>query len=150
MGINIIEHPYRILYAVVGALSLLVPFYTWKRLFQQWHQLKETKLFYQRHNCCVTYYKDKGFAGWPPYTNRLGLSLDEGVQIYEPVLYFLRTAQYNLKIAVMLLNVSVIEETLCDLARKGINVQLLMDYDRSDAECVQKLKRAGKYLPYLF
>lgn len=134
----------RLLYIVAGAFSLLLPFYTWNRLYRRLRELSETKLFHERHNCCVTYFNGKGFAGWPPQKDRLGLSVLESDQIFEPILYFLRTAKYSVDIAVMILNVSAIERTICDIAKKGVVVRLLLDYDKCSVGSVQKLKESGR------
>lgn len=134
----------RILYMVLGALCLFFPLYSWKRLFRQLQRMRETRLFYQRHNCCVTYFKGKGFAGWPPYKNRVGFNTLDSTKNYEPILYFLRTTKYSISIAVMILNVIAIEETLCSLANRGVHVRLLLDYDTSDVKIVQRLKRSGR------
>lgn len=141
---SIIEKsPKSLLYIVLGSFSILLPLYTWKRLFRRLQKNKEKDLFWQRHNCCVTYFSGKGLAGWPPYKNRIGSTLLTCDQLYEPILYFLRTAKFKVCIAVMMLTVDVIEETLCEIARKGVHVCLLLDYVKSDAKRVDRMKQAG-------
>lgn len=136
---------HRAFYIFVGAVSLLLPLYTWRRLIKQLRQMNKTKLFYQRHNCCVTYFKSKGFTGWPTHESDVEFSLLNGTCIYEPVLYFLRTAKFSVNIAVMILNVKAIEETLSNIAEKGVRVRLILDYDKCDLETVQRLRRSGQY-----
>lgn len=131
------------LYFIVGSFTLLLPLYTWKRLFHQFQQMREETLFLQRHNCCVTFFQGKGFAGWPPHKDRLGYAMPTHQEVYEPVLYFLRTAKYSLDIAVMILCVRKIIETLCEIAEKGVRIRLIMDYERSDTETIQRLKQSG-------
>lgn len=138
----------RFFYVLIGAFSLIVPLYTWKRLYQQLCLLRETKLFHQRHNCCVTYFKGKGFAGWPPHKERLGYNIIESDQIYEPILYFLRTAKYSVNVAVMILNINVIEEVLCKIAKRGVLVRLVLDYDKCYFKSVNRLKQAGTNYTY--
>lgn len=137
--------PRNCLYFIAGSFALLLPLYTWKRLLRQLEQMREEKLFHQRHNCCVTYSQGKGYAGWPPHKERLSYVLLTHQEVYEPLLYFLQTAKYTLNIAVMILSVRRIIETLCEIARKGVCVRLLMDYDKSDTETIQKLKQSGNY-----
>lgn len=126
---------------IIGSVSVLLPWYTWKRLFKQIQLKRAEKLFYHRHNCCVRYFKDKGFTGWPPNKQKNLLLLNE--EIYQPLLYFLETAKCNIDIAVMILNVRKIEEVLCQIAKKGVVIRLIMDYDKSQSKTIEKLTRAG-------
>lgn len=127
---------------VLGFVSLLLPIYTWKRLYKKIQKIREEKLFFERHNCCVCYCKGT-MTGWPPHRERLYLTLTTIEQLYEPVLYFLRTARFRIDIALMIINVIVVKTVLCELAKSGVQVRLLLDHSQADFESVQKLLQAG-------
>lgn len=131
----------------LSALLLFLPVYTWskflKKLIQRKTILKETELFQKRHNCCVLYFKDKGYAGWPPHKERIRLDFQNKNSIFEPLLYFLQTAEKSLDIAVMMTHIKIVMKTLCDMQKKGVKIRLVLDYVAARNEDFKKLQMEG-------
>lgn len=134
-----------------GILLLLLPIYTWRRLFKTLRQLRlqyeEKQLFYKRHNCCVMYFKSRGMSGWPPHNQRIQVSLKDGNLMYEPIMYFLQTATRTLDIAIMMIHVNVFYDVLLEACLAGVKIRLLLDHTASSHNPqVKKLQKAGMYL----
>lgn len=131
----------------LSTLLLLLPAYTWSRFLKKFIQQKsiskETELFHKRHNCCVFYFKTKGYAGWPPHKERIRVDFKNKNRIFEPILYFLQTAEKSLDVAVMMMYINVVAETLCEMQKKGVKVRIVMDHAATHNPDLRKLQLNG-------
>lgn len=133
-----------------GLIVLLLPAYTWSKFFKIWRSLrknlKNNRLFYSRHNCVVMYDNKRGVTGWPIPLD----SVTHTFNIYDPVLYFIYTAQKSLDVAMMVISNNTIANALLKVHKKGIAVRVLLDHDYSRNESCKDLENSGKYLFYYY
>jgi len=144
---HIIQHKYSFLAATA---LLFIPAYSWKSFFSYWkclqHEYDQKVLFKKRHNCVVTYQPNKGLAGWPPNVSRVRASGDKLFEtLYEPILYFIRTAETTLDIAVMLINVNIIYSELITARRRGVKIRIIFNFHHTDStkDHIKELMREG-------
>lgn len=101
-------------------------------LFKEWYQLeKEYKkhlLYLKRHNCVVMYTNGK-MSGWPcegtsdPNESKLNV-----IKLYEPILYFIRTAKTSIDIAIMTISVECIIDELLEAVKRNVRVRIITDF----------------------
>ncbi|CAG9771058.1 unnamed protein product [Ceutorhynchus assimilis] len=138
-------------YSVLVTASLLViPIYSWNCFFKYWKKLQndyqQAILFNQRHNCVVTYQANKGFSGWPPNVGRVKPRLDKPFEeLYEPILYFISTAEKTLDVAVMLINVKCIFVELVKAKQRGVTVKIIFDFHHTESSKDYIKKAVKKY-----
>lgn len=137
-----------------SSLLIFIPVFMWQRCIKNILKFKkeneEMNLFLKRHNCCVFYIKDKGFSGWPPNIERLSIDWRNKESLYEPLLYFLRTARWSLDIAVMMFNVNIISETLLEQLKKGVKIRIILSLKGEKNEIHSKLERAGSITSFMY
>lgn len=131
----------------LSVFLFIVPVYTWSKFLKSFIKrksaLKETELFQKRHNCCVVYFKRKGYAGWPPHKERIRVDFQNKHAIFEPLLYFLQTAEKTLDIAVMMMHIEVVTKMLCDVQTKGIKVRIILDHSAMHSTNLKTLRIKG-------
>ncbi|KAK5639330.1 hypothetical protein RI129_011822 [Pyrocoelia pectoralis] len=118
-------------YLYYGVL-IAVPTITWAQFFKEWYeqekQYKQHLLFLKRHNCVVMYTTGK-MTGWPSQNttnqneNRLNVK-----ELYEPILYFIRTAKTSIDIAVMTISVECIIDELLEAVKRNVKVRIITDF----------------------
>lgn len=132
------------------AVLLVIPAYSWKKFFNDRKKLKDDyeqeMLFHKRHNCVVTYQPNKGISGWPPNVGRIQGNSDKLFEdLYEPILYFIRTAKQSLDIAVMLITVKILYLELVKARKRGVRIRLLCNFQNNDSsqDQIRKLMAEG-------
>ncbi|KRT81466.1 hypothetical protein AMK59_5917 [Oryctes borbonicus] len=114
---------------VAASAGLWYYYYKTKTACDDEYQQKEE--YFRKHNCVVTYSKIHGVTGWPGFENDTTLiSCNNCHDTFLPLLYFLSTTQETLDIAMMTLSSNVILSALFDLAKKGIKLRLVINYDQ--------------------
>ncbi|KAK5639329.1 hypothetical protein RI129_011821 [Pyrocoelia pectoralis] len=114
------------------AVLIAVPVITWAQFFKEWYQQekqnKQHLLFLKRHNCVVMYTRGK-MTGWPSESttnqneNRLNVK-----ELYEPILYFIRTSKTSIDIAVMTISVECIIDELLEAVKRNVKVRIITDF----------------------
>lgn len=132
---------------------LLIPFsfLACKSLYDSYEILfkhhEEVKLFKERHNCVVMY-RDKVFTGWPPIGKQIKSNIvkDSIAELYEPLHYFITTAQFSLDVALMTISMKPIYKALSQAANRGVKVRLLLNFEHAHVckEDIKDLLRQGK------
>ncbi|KAF2893259.1 hypothetical protein ILUMI_12915 [Ignelater luminosus] len=129
-------------------LVLLVPAYTWSRFFKIWKRLrkklKDRELFYSRHNCVVMYDNNRRVTGWPTTLK----SIDKRFGVYDPLLYFIYTAQKSLDVAMMVISNTTIANALIKVHKRGIAIRIILDHDCSRNSSSKDLEKSG--IPILY
>ncbi|XP_057672633.1 uncharacterized protein LOC130904092 [Diorhabda carinulata] len=110
----------------------------WKILYNKYktNQLKYEKqlLFHERHNCVVMYTNIKGMSGWPPYKDQIVANIKEKNcldPLYEPIIYFINTADKSLDISYMIIAIQKVYNTIIEACKRGVKIRLLMNFEES-------------------
>lgn len=137
----------------VGIAFLAFPLYTWMRYIRKIFNSDQnaSKLHHTYHNCCVIYSKSKGYSGWPLRKEKIFVDLQNKEALFEPLLYFLRTASNSLDIAVMMIHANVVYETLHAVLKRGVKVRLVLDYEAMQGKIHwgRALEELGKLISYI-
>lgn len=145
----------------LGSLSelIIIPctFLAFKYLYDYYVALSkkyhERLMFKQRHNCVVMY-RNNIITGWPPFKERMkgNISKDCLVALYEPLLYFINTAQHSIDVAVMIINLPHITNALNDACLRGIKIRVLINFHHTESskKLINELIKNGNYITYTF
>lgn len=112
---------------ITGAL-VIIPIYLLKYYRKLKRDYEKRLLFSKRHNCVVTYQPMKGFFGWPLDSEGENDSPDVIEELYEPIMYFIRTAQHSLDLCVMHLTVNCLVSELVTAKRRGVRIRILLNF----------------------
>nr|CAH7714857.1 unnamed protein product [Callosobruchus chinensis] len=144
---------------VSASVAALIPLYAWKFLYSNFNRLqsnyKHEKLFEERHNCTVMYTANKGMIGWPPYQERIVPEITDPNLfkiVYEPILYFLETAEQSLDIAMMIITSKLFFADILGAHRRGVKIRLILNYEnaKSSLPDIRELMKEGvKVAPYI-
>ncbi|KAH1004233.1 mitochondrial cardiolipin hydrolase-like [Dendroctonus ponderosae] len=121
---------------ITGAL-LIIPIYLFKYYRQLKRDYEEKLLFSKRHNCVVTYRPRKGFFGWPLDCDSKKCSPNNVEELYQPLLYFIRTAQHSLDVCVMHITVNCLVSELVKAKRRGVQIRALLNLPTNKG-CIQQ------------
>lgn len=106
-------------------------------------QRREQRMFWERHNCVVTYNSRRFMTGWPSRLIREARLMDDDQRL-SPILYFIDTAEKSFDLAVMTLNCPEIIEALMKAQKRGVMVRVIHNYDQSNEDMVKKTAAAGE------
>lgn len=129
-------------YILYGVL-LSIPIYTWFKLYREWKNLRDEyekhQLFTKRHNCTVMY-RNGNVIGWPcANTLKHSILADK----YEPILYFIRTSEVSLDIAVMVLNAQCVIDELVKAMKRNVKIRIIADYEYNYNSVIKQLLNSG-------
>lgn len=126
--------------------------YTWFRYFKM--KKKESidqrhcELFHNKHNCVVMYRRNQGMIGWGSATAKITITPSTYDRLFEPIIYFLNTAEESVDVAIMLITVQPILKVLHDLLKRGIKVRMILDHDSMKMESLNTLVKLGASISY--
>ncbi|XP_066151400.1 mitochondrial cardiolipin hydrolase-like [Euwallacea fornicatus] len=118
-----------LLVSITVASILSLPLFSFFKLYKSWLRqrkiFKEKMLFHQRHNCIVTYRTKGEISGWPGAKHSPKGIIDT---LFNPIIYFIQTANESIDIAVMLVNVHAIFDELSKAKKRGIKIRILCNF----------------------
>lgn len=138
---------------IIGAI---VPLYTWKKYLEYKRktikEYEEKKLFLERHNCVITYFVEEGFSGWPPYKDRCKPNIRNPMYSLDPLVHFIESAEKSLHIAIMIINIEQIFNSIEKCLKKGVQVQIIINGEHMISYIIRlrKLQALGaKVVPFI-
>ncbi|XP_072399162.1 mitochondrial cardiolipin hydrolase-like [Diabrotica undecimpunctata] len=146
MLVNLLENKYCVFGLTALAIIPWKVFYSKYKYFQK--QYEEQLLFQNRHNCVVMYTVAKGMSGWPPHKDRIlpDITSKDGLYpMYEPLIYFIKTAEKSIYVAYMFIEIQEIMDALVEAHERGVKVRILLNFEhnKSDVGSIQKLISKG-------
>lgn len=144
-----------IMYNLLNSLTVItsitaiigIPYFTWTHFINVYKKEKsdfqDYLLWSKRHNCVLMYAKGKGYSGWPPQYNRTSFDLTNLNLIYEPIIYFIKTAKKSLDFCVMNINLPEIIDQILETSKSGVKIRILSDLEMCSSKCLKKLSSEG-------
>ncbi|XP_066254475.1 mitochondrial cardiolipin hydrolase-like [Euwallacea similis] len=141
---NTFRNQFLVSITVASVLSL--PLYSCFKLYKSWLRqrkiFEEKILFHQRHNCIVTYRTKGEIFGWPSAKHS-----SKGIihTLFNPIIYFIQTANKSIDIAVMLMNAHAILDELTKAKKRGIKIRILCNFRHIESMSneIRKLQAEG-------
>uniref|UniRef100_A0A1Y1KVD3 Mitochondrial cardiolipin hydrolase n=2 Tax=Photinus pyralis TaxID=7054 RepID=A0A1Y1KVD3_PHOPY len=123
-----------------------LPLYSWTKVYKEWkkirEELKKHSLYLQRH-ICMGVYSAGVLSGWPT-EDRAEKSKGFNINTqFEPILYFIRTAERSLDIAIMFIQIKSILDELLAASRRNVKVRIIVDYNYNNNKDLRHLERSG-------
>ncbi|CAG9816275.1 unnamed protein product [Phaedon cochleariae] len=149
---------------ISSAAALLGPYYAWKYFISVYKSLRrqydEEVIFHARHDCVVMYTGSKGMSGWPPYKGRIvpDITNENCLDVlYEPMIYFINTAEKSLDVACMMIGINKIFEALIVASKKGVKVRMLLNREHVNnthmlsnvRECIRQGIEVQMYISHI-
>lgn len=128
---------------VLSSAYLMYHYYKLRNTLDDEYCAKED--YYKKHNCVVTYSKLHGITGWPGFKDQtVEISCNNINNTFLPLLHFLNTTKATLDIAIMAITSNVILDALFALAKNGIKIRFIINYDHAmKKRVVQELRKYG-------